>query len=104
MEERVTDSRYAPVLISFLQSALNIEGTADLQFGTVRRSTFGVECWMFFCEMPHAATSFSIASACLRAASLCPPNIRANSVTRSRLSSKLISEVVRPAFTSFVTT
>jgi hypothetical protein len=49
-------------------------------------------------------THFSSASACLRAASLWPPSIRASSVTRAFLSSKFISEIVRPFFTCLVTT
>src|ERR1019366_10086211 len=39
----------------------------------------------------------SRASACLRAASVWPPNMRVSSVTRSFALSRVISEVVRPA-------
>jgi CheY-like chemotaxis protein len=50
------------------------------------------------------AAHFNKASACLRAASVWPPSIRASSVTRDFLSSKVISEIVRPFFTCLVTT
>jgi len=48
--------------------------------------------------------AFNSASACLRAASLWPPNIRASSVTRSFGSNKVISDTVRPPFTCLVAT
>jgi hypothetical protein len=48
--------------------------------------------------------SFSSASACLRAASVWPPNMRASSVTRSLGRSRVISDTVRPVLTCFVTT
>ncbi len=51
-----------------------------------------------------AKNYFSNASACLRAASVWPPSIRAISVTRDFLSSKVISEIVRPFFTCLLTT
>ena len=46
----------------------------------------------------------SNASACLRAASVWPPSIRASSVTRYFLSSNVISEIVRPSLICLVTT
>ena len=49
-------------------------------------------------------TKRNSASACLRAASVWPPSIRASSVTRAFRSSSRIAERVRPAFTSLVTT
>jgi mRNA interferase MazF len=52
----------------------------------------------------HKAVHCSNASACFRAASVWPPNMRVNSVTRSFLFSKEISEIVRPSLTCLVTT
>ena len=47
---------------------------------------------------------FNNASACWRAAPVWPPSIRASSVTRDFLSSRVISEIVRPFLTCLVTT
>jgi hypothetical protein len=51
-----------------------------------------------------AGYPLSKASACLRAASVWPPNMRASSVTRAFESSRVISEMVRPALTCLVAT
>src|ERR1017187_5167742 len=50
-----------------------------------------------YAQLPLALGPSRRASACLRAASVWPPNIRVSSVTRSFALSRVISEVVRPA-------
>src|SRR5207244_10805753 len=61
--------------------------------GSFRQQTF--DAW---------SAHFSNASACLLAASVWPPNIRATSVTRSAALSKAISEMVRPALSCLIAT